>query len=603
MSMNNRKFTIEHGLYLLAFLIAIGLRFYHLGTTPLADHEAQWAIQSLPASISDPNFQPGPQPATVFLTYLIFIFLGVSDMAARFWPALSGSLMVIAPLLASRQFQSNDKMRWGLIIFAFGLAIDPGLVTLSRQAGSPIVAVSFFSLALAAFVGKYPLFTGIFGGLALISGPSLIPGILSLGIALVVSGRFSAYSKKSDPYPENSEEGIALKDWDRNERWVALISGILTAFLVGTLFFRHPQGVAAWLASIESYLSGWITPSGVPASKMILTLFFYELFPLVFFFVGLARLVYDWGKGAGTAKTIKVFSLIWLLGALFLVILYPNRQVADLAWVVVPLWLFVAFEVVEALPVRKVQPVSALLAGFVFLLLALFWLTLATISRVTPSTGIVDVRLLVPFGTLILIGLTTALVCLGWSTETGLKGLTWGLLFALFLYNLSVLWGSAQLRLNQPSEFWSAVPGSGQARLFADSLDFISRQETGTTGSLDVLVTDDRPSLRWALRNYPDTDFVSEPAIGQLPSIVITNQDQQFPTLAASYAGQDFNWWSWPGWNGVLPPNLIRWFNYREAPIFNQKVVLWIRSDLLLGNVPGSAIDEIEMPTGENENP
>ena len=42
-----RTLTIEHFLYLLAFLIGLFLRFYRLGLPALGESEAAWALQAL----------------------------------------------------------------------------------------------------------------------------------------------------------------------------------------------------------------------------------------------------------------------------------------------------------------------------------------------------------------------------------------------------------------------------------------------------------------------------------------------------------------------------------------------------------------------------
>jgi hypothetical protein len=45
--MTNRRLTLEHILYVLAFALALTLRFMHLGALPLSDFEADWAFQAL----------------------------------------------------------------------------------------------------------------------------------------------------------------------------------------------------------------------------------------------------------------------------------------------------------------------------------------------------------------------------------------------------------------------------------------------------------------------------------------------------------------------------------------------------------------------------
>jgi hypothetical protein len=82
-----------------------------------------------------------------------------------------------------------------------------------------------------------------------------------------------------------------------------------------------------------------------------------------------------------------------------------------------------------------------------------------------------------------------------------------------------------------------------------------------------------------------------------IPSILITHQNGQQPAQAASYRGQDFDWWLSPGWNGAFPPNFIRWFVFRQAPVQPERVILWARADLFSG---GELAPEAEpAPQGE----
>ena len=128
--------TLEHAFYALALALAVGLRFLHLGTLPLSDFEAAWALQALRVT---QGYHPvlGPNPAYVHLTAVLFYIFGASDFLARFWPALAGCVLVLVPWFLRSRFG-----RIPALVLAFGLALDPGLVAMSHLAGEPMLAIT-----------------------------------------------------------------------------------------------------------------------------------------------------------------------------------------------------------------------------------------------------------------------------------------------------------------------------------------------------------------------------------------------------------------------------------------------------------------------------
>ena len=104
---------------------------------------------------------------------------------------------------------------------------------------------------------------------------------------------------------------------------------------------------------------------------------------------------------------------------------------------------------------------------------------------------------------------------------------------------------------------------------------------------IDIVSEIDTPAMRWLLRNFPKASYSSLPNMDGTDSLLITPQAQESPALASSYRGQSFVWKTFPGWPGVLPEDFIRWLNYREAPLFQENIILWVRSDLFPGgNLP-----------------
>jgi hypothetical protein len=121
-----------------------------------------------------------------------------------------------------------------------------------------------------------------------------------------------------------------------------------------------------------------------------------------------------------------------------------------------------------------------------------------------------------------------------------------------------------------------------QAGLLVDTLEDLAVIQNSREGRIDIVSTMDTPALKWFLRNYPEVRFVSKLDPNQLPSVIITPED----TAAGSdlsqtmaYRGQDFVWSAYPGWSGALPPEWWKWITTRQAPIHNESLVLWARSD------------------------
>jgi hypothetical protein len=289
------------------------------------------------------------------------------------------------------------------------------------------------------------------------------------------------------------------------------------------------------------------------------------------------------------------FLLLWTWIGLVLALIYPSHQVSDLIWVLVPIWALAGLELQRFLPEGELQPVSIGQAALVFVLLALFWYTLAALSNVLGAPGAGGARLAVLAGILVLAALTTLLVSLGWSWSIAQRGLVWGMTAAAAIYLFATTIGASQLRPNQPQELWAASPAPGEVELLRATVDDLAEWQTGDSRFAEILVTSQAPSLRWALHDIHSVRFVDQLPSGEQTPIVITLQQQAEPQLTAAYRGQDFVWWIRPGWVGPLPPNLARWLIFREAPLEKEHLIVWARSDIF----PGDETVQSNNPAGQ----
>src|SRR3990170_2270473 len=175
--MKINRINTEQGLFLLAVALALALRLLRLGAAPLSDYEAEWALRALQVSRGEQAVL-GPGPGYALLTGATFFLFGNSNAIARLWPALVGSAVIFLPFILRKQLG-----RPAALVIAFGLAMDPGLVTSSRLVGGPMLSVSFGLLAIVCGISSKPALAGFFAGIALLSGPAVLHGLLGLAIA------------------------------------------------------------------------------------------------------------------------------------------------------------------------------------------------------------------------------------------------------------------------------------------------------------------------------------------------------------------------------------------------------------------------------------
>jgi hypothetical protein len=582
-------FTLEISLYLLAIGIALLLRLLNLGQSPLTDGEATLALQALQVARADTAaFIPGPYPAYIFLTGATFSIIGAGEFLARLWPVLAGTLLVCVPF-----FFRHELGRKTALVLAFWLAIDPGLVTVSRQVNGPMMALGFGLLALGLWHARHPAWAGIFAGLALLSGPAFWQGALMLGLAWLINSLLPRSAAHPGEVFDEAHEQVAYPA--RIQSLSGLAALITTVLVAGTYLLRYPEGLTTVVGSLTAYLSGWTIRSGLSPLTLIIALLVFQPLGMIFALVSLGRWLVRRLQYQVEGQYPLLLPLLWLLTSLILTLIYPSRQVNDLVWVLVPLLVIAAEGLSEYLPEEKPHVISWLQAGLVFVLTVLLWNTLIATSQLALRSNLPTpaIQLGILLGILLLAVLTTALVALGWSWQTSRDGLVWGLVAAFAVYSTSILWGSAQIRPGQPQELWGIPPGTGQVQLALGTLNDLSNWHTGLRDEIDIVSTVDTPSIRWALRNYRSARFTNELAPGDMPSVIITPSSAETPALTAAYRGQDFVWWVRPAWEGPVPDDFINWFTFRKAAVGYDYIILWARSDLFPG---GSAGEDLVMP-------
>jgi hypothetical protein len=559
----------------LAFTLALAVRLLRLGEIPLSDSEAAWALQALNLSRGLP-LDFGPQPGYINLTALVFFVLQASNFAARLLPALAGSALVLAPALFRDRLGGKAA-----IVLAFILAFEPGLLALSRMAGSPILAISLLILAWGAWRNYSVRLAGFLAGLALLAGSALWFGLLGLLLAFVLA----YFLVPGTSFPLEKER---LRP--------ALYFAGGTYLVFGSLFLLAPGGLGAGLASlldVFTRLSGW---DGAPLWLPLSALFFYQFPALVLALVSLARLF-------KRRDPLVIFLGLWLTMSLLLAILPPSRQVADLGWALLPLWTLAALEVARWLePPEQVvefhpsadgqdaelQPL-VISSGFwetlgmallTVALIVFSWLNFSSAALVTFDPDAVRLRWILAFGVLALLALSVFLVAFGWSARAALKGFAWGGLTIFAINLLAMASFAAQLRPLPGIEMWPAAPQSLAIGVIDSQANEISQMARGSDAALNVmLVGVDSPALRWLLRDWRVTSAQAL-SFDSNPELIFTSENNILPELESAYRGAPFQLRNYPAWEQLTASEWLSWIINHDLPQGYELTLLWARSDL-----------------------
>jgi hypothetical protein len=561
--------TLEHAFYALAFALAVGLRFLHLGELPLSEFEANWSLQALRVAH---GLRPtlGPNPGYVHLTAALFYILGSTNFLARFWSALAGSALVLAAWPLRNRFG-----RLPALILAFGLAIDPGLVAMSHLAGGPMLAVTCLVLTVLLWMNGRHAAAGLFAGLALLSGPSVLLGLTGVGVAWLFG---SGIAKKIPPQVEEENDPQASTPrkaafWSKELR-VATFWGLGTLLIAGSLFFLSPKGLPALAASFGNFLFGWWDRSDVQFWRPLLAIPAYEVFPFVFAITAVIR-----GIIKHEVDTLRLG--IWALAALILGVVYPGKQIGDLAWALLPLWILAAIELARHFDFKDINRWEV--AGTVTVVMAFLifgWLNLASITNMDLSSELVRTRLWLLAAVVLLIALTLLLVGTGWSVSVARLGGVWGVSIVFVLFTIAMSTGAAGLRQPLTVELWQPETRVGRVDILLEVANQISDLNRGYSDQLPLTILNtNSPALDWLFRDW-QVKHVSALAADATPEVLITPAGNL--SLAAKYRGEALTLHETVDWKKASRLDWLKWFIYRQMPLTNEKVILWVRSDLML---------------------
>jgi hypothetical protein len=588
--MTRRLLRNENLLYAAAFLLALVIRLAGLGRSPLTDSEASLALQALALSKGQETILSA-QPAYLILSTVWMFLFGASQWTARFWPALTGSALVLCPALFKRQLGKIPAL-----LLAFILVFDPAMLAVAGTAGSLALALLFVTLFAGLLLARKTALAGVAGGMALLSGPDLWPGILGIGLAVLVARWFGFFK----PIASEVEAGEPARQplFPADFAWRRLLWFLFgTLFFAGTLFFTFPRGLSAAAGGIAAYFQGWALPAHSPAELLTLALGVYEFFVL---FLGI------WGAINGLLRRNPMdrFVLVWGLISFILVLLYPGRDVTSIAWVVLPLAVLAARQMARILDITQDDWLPALgqaiLSGLILVFISMTIIAMVNNPQFQNEREY-WVRLI---GALVMLVASAALIAWGWSSRVSLRGLSWGFCLLLIISMLSTSWDVAGLSSKSGLDFWKPKADLPDETLLLTTIDRINQWAPPVSGGYDIVVVGiQSPALRWSLRGHSKVKFSSQFPTGESPAILITRDQPNLP-FSMAYRGEGFLLSKDTGWRLIHSDEWLRWVAFRVVPsevLLKEKVILWARTDLFPGFDTAQA--PVPVPDQSQENP
>jgi hypothetical protein len=386
--------------------------------------------------------------------------------------------------------------------------------------------------------------------------------------------------EKPDTGPAGGEPGAEpVETAGKNNLWKTFGGpigwGVGILLFLGTLFLVSPKGLGGMFSALTGFISGWWTSSGVPVTWLLAALFAYEIMPLAF---GVAAVV----RGAIKRDALSLRLGVWALAAFLLALAYPARQVGDLAWMLIPLWILAALELSHHVDFENAGRWE--LAGVTALLVAILtfaWFDFAGVAGIALDAGNGRLRLTILLGVLLLLALILLLVSTGWSQNLARLSGVWAAVLALSVFTLGAAIGAGGLRLPRSVELWPPAPEIVDADLLIQTANNISDWNKGAVDSLPVAISGiDSPALLWLFRDWTIVDSTTVSA-DQPPAMIVTPVGVE-PALSMAYRGEAFRWRQTPDWANAGIAGWTKWLVRRTFPTQDENIVLWVRTDIMI---------------------
>lgn len=542
--------------FLLAFLVGLGLRLWRLGSMRFTLAEAQIAQSTWQMALGKAAELPGNM-SYAGLSALLFTVFEPTFFFARLMTALFGSSLILVPW-----FWRDRIGKKAALLLAIGLAIDPILLSFSRQIVTPIFVVAGLAWAATALKYKRPVLTGALLALAFLGGYSFwMVALIGLVAYLVL--------------PKNETQSVDLTPF-RSKSFLLpfLTSFAISLALISSAFLLNTEGLGGIAAGLVDFVHIFANAYELLVYQPIIIAIAYSILPLIFSF---------WSLMDDLRAKQPIRNLPFLIGwglSLLLCVLLGRQDLGMLVFAAVFAWLGAATHIASIID-TKPEAREVVFGVMVFQVVILGYLQMVSRRLISVPSNTQDFRfaaLAVLAGILLLV-ITTILVGMGWSREVSRQAFQKSLLIMLIVLTLGL--GLRSIRSQQESNTLSLLAGpillpNNDVESIVDEIDREGRADkTEITYDLGDL----EQQFSWFVRNQDD--WKSTQSVLQA-DLMLSSSAQDF-SAADTYRGRNVVLFRQIDQQVVKPIDFLKTLLGEPLPMVSQIGVLWVRLNLFTG--------------------
>ena len=542
--------------FLLAFLVGLGLRLWRLGSMRFTLAEAQIAQSTWQMALGKAAELPGNM-SYAGLSALLFTVFEPTFFFARLMTALFGSSLILVPW-----FWRDRIGKKAALLLAIGLAIDPILLSFSRQIVTPIFVVAGLAWAATALKYKRPVLTGALLALAFLGGYSFwMVALIGLVAYLVL--------------PKNETQSVDLTPF-RSKSFLLpfLTSFAISLALISSAFLLNTEGLGGIAAGLVDFVHIFANAYELLVYQPIIIAIAYSILPLIFSF---------WSLMDDLRAKQPIRNLPFLIGwglSLLLCVLLGRQDLGMLVFAAVFAWLGAATHIASIID-TKPEAREVVFGVMVFQVVILGYLQMVSRRLISVPSNTQDFRfaaLAVLAGVLLLV-ITTILVGMGWSREVSRQAFQKSLLIMLIVLTLGL--GLRSIRSQQDSTTLSLLAGpillpNNDVESIVDEID---REGRADKTEITYYLGDLEQQFSWFFRNQVDW----ESAQNVLQADLMLSESAQDFSAADTYRGRNMELFRRIDQQVVKPVDFLKTMLGEPLPMVSQIGVLWVRLNLFTG--------------------
>ena len=562
-NIRKNRITNSHLIYVFLFFIAFAIRFFASQRLSINSYEASILLKITDRASTYPE---GFSIIESLLNKSSFFLFSDSDLAARIWPVIAGSVITLLPFYLRKQLNPKKGVMLSLFI-----AVDPFLVVNSIQIGSNIFTFLAFLFLIGA-IWKRDVFTGILSFILIFFSGRGVMLAMILGITFLVYQKVHEWDDVKNFIEESK------KWWKKNDVFQFpkfLILGLLLVF--GFAIFKLDISlILSDLINNLEYIQGGYKMGESPFAYGVVLISYLPFYMILFLY----SLINSLNKG----KRHENILLLWITIALLFIIFNPYHKFIDLIWISGPMLLYSSFITPIIIWCGNSNKTNDLLRIIIFLIL-LIALSMNFTSLIYQGySGISQFKTLISIITiLIVIAAFIIFLTYQYSTKHSFLNLLNATFIILFVVQVGFSFRASGLSGSRYSEvLW--VGDIVDKEIIQNQIE--SKKQTGEFTSEGVkvgLLNVSEPCILWELRSCDMNSFKKRLKPNEKFDIVISQEDFIDETMG-NYYGQEFIIDAFPKWS-IEPIKSLWSYDYWSWLIFRRQQMnksfkyIWVNAE------------------------